>query len=143
MAGIDKHFATTPQVTVAGVTYTPAGLTTSLQTLATLYTDVDSAEASYKAKLALANAQAGVLLTLLSATTAFVRATVGNAADVLHDFGLVPKKPMTPRTAAQLAAAAVKSLATRAARHTMGSKQKKDVKGVVPSAISTTVVPSK
>ena len=81
-------------------------------------------EASYKAKLATADAQAGALLTLLAASEAFVRATVGSSPDPLHDFGLMPRKVPAPRTAAQKAAAAVKGRATRAARHTMGSVQK-------------------
>ena len=141
VAGISKHFATTAQVTIAGANYTPAALTTALMALATLLTDVTTAEASYKAKLATADAQAGALLTLLAASEAFVRATVGSSPDPLHDFGLMPRKVPAPRTAAQKAAAAVKGRATRAARHTMGSVQKKSVTGAAPAATSTTVVP--
>jgi hypothetical protein len=42
----------------------------------------------------------------------------------LADFGLNPKKARTPLTIEEKAAAAAKRKATRAARHTMGSKQK-------------------
>ena len=77
---------------------------------------------------------------------AVIRGTFGNSADVLKDFGLTPRRAPTPRTAEQKAVAAAKRVATRAARHTMGKNQKKDVKGAVsatlvvtPSADSTPV----
>ena len=47
----------------------------------------------------------------------------GGSLDALADFGLAPRKPrpITPETAV---AAVAKAKATRAARHTMGKKQK-------------------
>jgi hypothetical protein len=56
----------------------------------------------------------------------------GDTSPALADFGLAPpKKPLT--TPEKKAAAADKMRATRAARHTMGKKQKKAIKGVVPA----------
>src|SRR3979409_1544989 len=56
----------------------------------------------------------------------------GDTSPALADFGLAPpKKPVT--TPEKKDAAADKMRATRAARHTMGKKQKKAIKGVVPA----------
>ena len=142
MAGVNKHYATVAQVTIAGVNYTPAALVTALQAVAQMLIDVETAEASYKAKLAVASVHPGLIPVLVTDTTAFVRANVGATPDVLHDFGLAPRKPNTPLTAAQKAAAAEKRNATRAARHTMGSKQKKSVTGAVPAAATATPAPA-
>ena len=107
-----------------------------------------AAKAATKAKIVAENAQAPSLRSLMAEYVTFVKATFGNSPDVLADFGLKPKKAATPLTIEQKAAAAAKRTATRAARHTMGSKQKKSVKGTVtvtapatPSAASTPVKP--
>ena len=65
---------------------------------------------------------------------AFVKASFGNAPDVLVDFGLSPRKATTPLTAEQKAVASAKRKATRAARHVMGSKQRKAVTAPVQVA---------
>ncbi len=66
------------------------------------------------------------------------------------NFGLKPKKTRTPLTIDQMAAAAAKRTATRASRHTMGTKQRKDVKGTIttivtpqPAAAPAPVAPSR
>jgi hypothetical protein len=53
-----------------------------------------------------------------------------SASVALGEFGLEPRKPGR-KTMATLVAAAAKSRATRKARHTMGSRQKRAVTGVV------------
>ena len=53
--------------------------------------------------------------------------------DTLGVFGLAPPK-VGKKTAATKADAAAKLVATRKARHTMGSKQKKPIHGTAPSA---------
>jgi hypothetical protein len=68
-----------------------------------------------------------------------VKATFGSSPDVLADFGLAPKARAQVTVEAK-AVAAAKRKATRAARHTMGPKQKKGITGVVPDAI---VIPTR
>jgi hypothetical protein len=68
---------------------------------------------------------------LLAALVTVVKGSFGNSPDVLADFGVPPKKAPTPLTVEQKAAAAAKRSATRAARHTMGTKQRQAVKGQV------------
>jgi hypothetical protein len=138
IAGINKNFSAGTKVTIAGVQYTAAQLISALQALITLLTDVDTAEAAYKAKLAVETAQAAPILALVQATKGYVRATVGNQSDVLIDYGMAPRKIPAPLTAAEKAAVALKREATRKARNTMGSQQKKLVTGAtVPAATPT------
>jgi hypothetical protein len=68
-----------------------------------------------------------------------VKAAFGSSPDVLGDFGIAPK-PRAQVTANAMVVANAKRAATRAARHTMGSKQRKAITGVVPDVI---VVPTK
>jgi hypothetical protein len=53
----------------------------------------------------------------------------GNEAKQLADFGLEPRKKPGPKTPAVKAEAARKVRETRAARHTMGKRQKRKVEG--------------
>ena len=57
---------------------------------------------------------------------------------MLADFGINPKA-RAPLTVEAKAAAAAKRAATRAARHTMGSQQKKAIKGDVTGVLVTPI----
>ncbi len=135
VAGTKKHFSNVSSLSFGGGTFTPAQVETSLQTLSDLRSAVDDAKTVTKAKLADEQAQAPSLRIQMDA---FVKASFGNSPDILADFGLAPKKVRAPLTVAQKATAAAKRAATRAARHTMGSKQKKDVKGTITTIIGST-----
>ena len=65
-----------------------------------------------------------------------------NGAELLQ-FGVEPRKP-TKKTAESKALAAVKAKATRDARGTKGSQQKKDIHGTVPAdaAVASVAVPA-
>jgi hypothetical protein len=75
---------------------------------------------------------------VVQAYRSWVVATYGNAPSTLADYDVTPRKVPTPLTAEQQVAKAQKAAATRKARNTMGSKQKKSVKGTVPAAVPTT-----
>jgi hypothetical protein len=131
IAGTRKHLANAAPMAFGGGTFTPAQITTSLQTLVDLRSAVDEAKAATKAKVVAEATQAPSLRTEMDAYVSYVKVTFGNAPDVLADFGLKPKKAKTPLTSSEKAAAAAKRAATRAARHTMGTQQKKKVKGTI------------
>jgi hypothetical protein len=139
IAGTKKHFASTSPLTFASASFTPAQIETSLQTLIDLRSEVDTAKATAKAKLAAEKTQAPPLRTFMAALESFVRATFSNSPDVLADFGLTPKKARAPITVVDKAAAAAKRKATRVARKTMGSQQKKAVKGNVAGVLVTPI----
>jgi hypothetical protein len=139
IAGTNKHLANTTQVLLVGGSFTPAQIAERIQTLVKLRNDVDAAKATTKAKLAAEKADMPALRTFMDAYVSFVKAAFGSQPDVLADFGIHPKTRV-PLTVEAKAAAAAKRKATRAARNTMGSKQKKSVKGAVTGIVVTPIV---
>jgi hypothetical protein len=135
IAGTTKHFGSVPQITLSGSSYTPAEITSTLQSLVDLDAAVNAARAVTSAKVDAEAALLPSVAALMSALRTYVRATNGTSADVLADFGLAPKKQAVVSPETQVIAAA-KRKATRAARHTMGPKQKEGIKGVAPGVIS-------
>jgi hypothetical protein len=150
IAGTANVLTSTPSVVLLGSSYTPAQIASKLQSIVTLRSDVDAAKAATKAKLAAEASQSPALRDLMVAFESYLRGAYGSQPDVLAQFGLQPKKVRTPATVAAKAVAVAKRAATRVARHTMGSVQKKAVKGdvtgvvVVPvtSASAPTATPS-
>jgi hypothetical protein len=138
LTGTAKHLTSATPVAFLGGSFTPADITTKLDQVVTLRSDVNTAKAAVKAKIALETTDLPPLHTFVSAYKAYLRVAFGTSPDVLADFGLAPKARSTP-TAATKAAAVVKRSATRAARHTMGSVQKKAVKGDVTGVVVTPV----
>ena len=139
IAGIQKHFPDGSVVlTVGAAAYTVSQWTTLLQSFVDLRADTEAAQATAKAKLIAETAQAPSLRGVVSAFVEYVKASIGNSPETLADFGLSPRKARAPMTAEQAAAAVIKRQATRAARHTMGSKQKQAVKGSVQVTVTAT-----
>ena len=138
VAGAEKHLTSTTQVPLLGSSYTPAQVTSTLQTLVTLRSDVDASKASTKAKIANEATQMPSLRAFMSAFEAYVRAAFGSSPDVLADFGIAPKT-RAPLTVEAKAAAAAKRASTRAARHTLGTKQRKAIKGDVTGVTLTPI----
>jgi hypothetical protein len=77
----------------------------------------------------------------MSAFESFVEAAFGSSPDVLADFGII-RKARAPLTVEAKAAAAAKRASTRAARHTLGTKQKKAIKGDVTGVLVTPITAS-
>ena len=137
--GTTKHFTNaSQQLTIGGVVYTVTQVTTNLQDIVALRTATTDAQASAKAKVAVETTKLPPLLLFLAAYVAYVKATFGNAPDVLGDFGVAPKKPRKPLTPQQKAAASLKAKATRAARGTKGPKA---ILAITGNVIGVTVTP--
>jgi hypothetical protein len=137
--GTTKHFPNASQtLTFGGATHTVTEVTTNLGQIVTLRTATTSAQATAKAKVATETTQLPPLLLFMAAFVAFVKATFGNQPDVLADFGLAPRKALTPMTVEEKAAAAAKREATRKARGTMGPVKKQ---AIVGNVIGVTVTP--
>jgi hypothetical protein len=134
-SGVQKHYPNVALI-LAGRTFQPSELEQAIQQ------DIDATDATEKARAAWrAQVQAEKdshrnLAPVLRALRSQIVAQFGDgqgAAGVLSDFGYSPQR-VPKKTTATKAAAVDKALATRKARHTMGSKQKKDVHGTVPTA---------
>lgn len=142
IAGVNKHLTSTTPVVLLGSPSTPAEITSKLQSIVTLRTDVDTAKAATKAKLAMEAANMPSLRTFMDAFVTYLKAAYGASPDVLADFGIHPKA-RAALTVQQKAVAAAKRASTRAARHTMGAKQKASVKGDVTGVVVTPVTAPK
>ena len=138
IAGTGKHLSNTTPVAFAGGSFTADQITSKLQELVDLRTDADAARAATQAKLAAEATQAPALRSFTRAFRSFVKASYGTSPDVLADFG-INLKLREPLSVEAMAAAVAKRKATRAARHTMGSKQKEGVKGDVTDVVVTPI----
>ncbi len=138
-AGIAKHLVGVTSVTFSSAPHATADLTSAFQTLVNLRAAVIAAQAVVTAKLLAESAQRPAILVLMDGFEAYVKLTYSEQPDVLADFGLEPEKPRAKRTAEQQAAVNAKSKATREARGTKGSVQKKSVKGAVTGVQITPV----
>jgi hypothetical protein len=138
IAATAKHLTSGTQVPLLGGSFTPDQVTSKLQMLVDLRSDVDASRASTKAKIANETAQMPALRAFKSAYRTYIKAAFGSAPDVLADFGITPKT-REPLTVEAKAAAAAKRASTRAARHTMGSDQKKAIKGDVTGVLVTPI----
>jgi hypothetical protein len=146
MLGIDKHLAGVASVTLNGTAHTPAELKSILKRDIDSANAVDTARAAWQKTVKDERGTRNQASALLRALRGYLVATHGEGAvDLLADFGFSPPKPRKV-TVRVKAAAADKTVATRSARHTMGHKQKKNVKGTVttivaPSAPATAPAP--
>jgi hypothetical protein len=138
-AGTQKHLGTAAELFVDGGSITPAQVIANLNEYAALRADVESAKAAYQAKLAVEQKQGAPLRSFYGAYIRFVHVAYDGAPAVLVDFGLAPKKARAPLTTEQRAAVKAKAAATRAARGTLGKKQKLLVKGQVTGVVVTPV----
>jgi hypothetical protein len=135
LAGIDKHLSNVTTITLGGTPVAVSDLKTRIQT------DINASDASAQAKAAWltdvqterdSHTQVDPILRLFKLYVIAQFGDTQNATQTLADFGWTPRKS-TATTVATKADALAKTKATREARRTMGSKQKAQVKGVVPT----------
>jgi hypothetical protein len=134
VAGIDKYLATEPSLPIRGTSPTPLELKQALQGHIDDVDQADVARARWTDTVTAQRTSERRTMPMLSALKTFVTLKFGpDAVAVLADFGFTPAKQVQ-KTVETKKQAVEKSRATRTARHTMGKKQKKAVKGTVPSS---------
>lgn len=132
IAGVQKVYATTPAIILDGVSFAPANVVKALQG------PIDAADATNTAGAAFHKAVAVEKAAIVEADTVYaglrtlVMSQFATSPETLAEFGFTPPTRRVP-DAATVAGAVEKRAATRAARHTMGKRQKAGVKGTVPS----------
>jgi hypothetical protein len=129
--GIAKHFQGVTKVMLGGQSYTPADLTALLQADLDAMTSSANTDAAHRSAVAaerFKRAQVNPLLRLFKALVISQFGDDPGAAQLLEDFGYVPRKPST-RTLKSKTEAQDKAKATRVARHTLGPKQKLEITG--------------
>ncbi len=144
ISGVQKHYPS-GQMALASQTFNlPSDLVKFIQA------DIDATDAADKVRadwLAAVQAQTdshqkvGPVLRALKRQVLAQFGDTQDAGSTLADFGYAPQK-VAEKSAATKAAAAEKGRATREARHTMGSNQRKQVKGTVDATVSPPAVPA-
>jgi hypothetical protein len=141
--GVQLHYPS-GQMTLAGQTFNmPTDLVNLIQGDIAVIDAADKARADWLAAVQAQRVQHQKVGPVLRALQRQVLAQFGDtqdAASTLADFGYAPPKVTVPTTATK-ATAAEKRSATRAARHTMGKNQKKDVKGTVATPAPSPTTP--
>ena len=137
IAGVDKHFANVPSLELAGVSYTPMALKGILQGEIDAENQLGDARAMVRELTGSTRIVRAKARAVRSALRMYILTHKGpDAAQMLKDFGFVLKNKSTP-TSETKAKAKAQAKATRAARHTMGSRQKQAIKGQAPSTPAT------
>jgi hypothetical protein len=128
--GVRKHYASSPMVILDGVSLAPDDIVKALQG------SIDAADATtavtalfHKTVDAEQTAHAAADAVYLGLKT-LVTSQFKTAPDTMAEFGFTLQPRQVP-DAATAAAAVEKRRATRVARHTMGKRQKANVKGTV------------
>jgi hypothetical protein len=129
VSGLQKHEADLTSIVLAGTSYKTADIITIVQGLINSAQLVLSNRATWQASIVADENERAKNKPFMSGLRAAIRAAYGGSIDVLADFGLTPRKIPAVRTPQEKAEAAAKAKATRAARHTMGSKQKALITG--------------
>ena len=134
--GLTKHESVLSSFLVGGTSFKTSDVITALQARLAAANTAQSTRATWLAAVkANATARASTQ-TLVSNAVQALKLMFAGSIESLAEFGLKPRKVRTAPTPEQKVAAAAKAKATRAARHTMGSTQKKSVKGTI-----TTIAP--
>jgi hypothetical protein len=143
-SGAQAHFPSGQKVLAGQTLNLPTDVVSLIDTDIANTDAADKARADWLAAVQLQTDSHEKLTPILRAFERMVLAQFGDtqdAASILADFGFAPQKVSAP-TAETKAAAVQKSRATRAARHTMGPKQKKSVTGTVAPTAPSPATPA-
>ena len=136
--GLTKHESVLSSFLVGGTSFKTSDVITALQARLAAANTAQSTRATWQAAVKANATERASTQTLVSGVRQQVQVMFGGSIDTLADFGLKTRKVRTDPTPEEKVAAAAKAKATRAARHTMGTKQKKSVKGTVTTIVAPT-----
>ena len=129
--GLTKYADKLSALMVGGAPVKVADVVAALNAEIAAENAVAPAKATWEAAVQAAKDQRAKTKATLTGVKQSIQLMFAGQAEALGDFGLKPRKEPAPRTPQQKAAAVAKAKATRAARGTMGTQQKKAVKGDV------------
>ena len=139
IAGLTKHAADIPQMTLGGQVVTNAALVQVLEGHLASSANVVTTHDTWSQAVASDRALQAGDLQLLDNLRQALRAMYKGAPTTLSDFGLTARG-RTPLTTEQKLVAAAKAKATRIARGTMGPKKRAAIHGDVTGVTVTPVV---
>lgn len=120
------------QLAAGGQVMPVADLLAEVQGYAQLYKAAEDAAKAHDKAIQAREAAAPAAIDRLQQIRAALKSAIGKRNPDLLAFGITPDQEPAPLTVEQKLARAAKAKATRAARHTMGPKQKAAIKGQVP-----------
>jgi len=139
VGAIKKHLGGT--VTLAGVKYTPAKLAQMFQQGIEVGDATDAANKAWRVAVAKERTTTQELSGVQTSLRNHVSALYGETSTEFAAFGFAPKV-VTKVDVATKAAAVEKREATRAARHTMGKRQKEEITGETSPAATAPTTPA-
>jgi hypothetical protein len=132
-AGLQKHLGDNGFLVFDGKKYSTADLVKVLQERVGATHEVTTTRAAHAKAVAVERAKIAETKKFVANIRQVLKVMYSNSVDVLTDLGLRAPSRKPPTLDAKVAAIA-KTLATRAARHTMGPRQRQRIHGVpVPS----------
>jgi hypothetical protein len=134
--GFTKHAPTLTSFLVGGATIKASDVITALQARIAAANTTESTRATWQAAVKANTDERASTKTLVSSARQAVQMMFAGSIETLAEFGLKPRKARTAPTPEQKVVAAAKAKATRAARHTMGTKQKASVKGTITTIVT-------
>jgi hypothetical protein len=129
--GLQKHASTLSSLTFGGTSHPTAAILAVLQARTASSDAVLPARAAWQSTVQADRDERAKTQAFVSGLRQALHLAYAGSIDALAEFGLKPRKDPAQRTPEQKAAAVAKAKATRAARHTMGPKQKAQVRGTV------------
>jgi hypothetical protein len=132
-AGVTKYIK--KSVTLNGQEYAPKDIQAVLQDVADAEDNVDQLRLKLEAAVKAQNASQARAQIVASSLKANVISHYGDTSPVLAEFGFSARK-VAVKSVAEKMLVVQKQLATRAARHTMGSQQKSSIHGDISSSTS-------
>jgi hypothetical protein len=134
--GLNKHSQAIPSLIIAGTTYKLSDIITTLQARLAGANLVLSTKAAWQTAVKADIDEREKTKVFFSGLRQALQVAFAGSIDSLADFGLTPRKVRVVSPDEKLQAAA-KAKATRAARHTMGKKQKLAITGTASAAPAT------
>ena len=141
IAGLQKHATTVATLLISGVPHDNASIAAVLKARVDAGNSTLAARAAWQTAVKAERDERAKTKAFVSGVRQALKVAFAGSIDTLADFGLTPRK-VPVRTPEQKAAATAKALATRAARHTMGPKQKKQVTGQSAAAAARASSPT-
>jgi hypothetical protein len=129
ISGIVKHLGD-GTLTFDGKKYTAADIVSVLQKRVDVANNVTATKAAHTNALTIEREEVAQTASFVASVRHVLKVMFAKSADALADLGLSPR-PRRPSTVGQKVGAVAKALATRAARHTMGRRQRERIHGVV------------
>ncbi len=137
--GTQQHLSQVASLPVGSATYTPAEIVQIFKDRVASSQAATAAAAHHPAAVKADTQKPAQTATAARAFRRMVQSMFSESPDTLATFGLTAPKVAT-KTVATKSSAVAKSKATRAARHTMGPKQKAAIHGTPASASSDSPV---